>query len=382
MVIGIDNISPGLSTSRRTVGGMRNFLADLIEGLSLANPDLEFVIFTPAWADPFPIRIPDNCRFRLCDVPKFRLGRVAYEQLVLPGIIRKSKAGFWFGMHNTLPRSEGWKSAVIIQSLQCFTQPEAFGSIRRHYLQRATQVALRRANYIVALSNHSRDQLVRLSEASSGKIVVLPHWLPRSLRMETEGPGGGNDNSEILDGIRMPYILCVSAFYRYKNILRLVKAFANVRFRFPGTALVLAGAETPELTHSEVRNFARSLGVDNSVVLAGRVDDRFMPGLYKNAALVAMPSLDETFGLPVLEALHYGCPIVTSANSPMAEVAGSAALLVDATEEKSIADGISALLADPELSARLGRNGKTEAARFAYPPAIRKYSDLIRRAIR
>lgn len=381
MVIGIDNISPGLSTGGSTLGGMRSFLADLIEGLPLANPDLEFALFTPAWADPLPVRIPDNCRIVLCDVPVSRPGRVAYEQLALPRIIRKANVGFWLGTHNTLPRSEGWKSAVIIQSLQCFTQPQAFGAIRRHYLRSAIKVALRRADFIVALSNHSRDQLVHLSRVSSGKMVVMPHWLPRSFRLGVEAERGGHSSPELPAGVRTPYILCVSAFYRYKNILRLVKAFADVKLSFPEVSLVLAGAETPELTHSEVRNLARSLGIEKSVVLAGRVDDRFMPGLYQNAAVVAMPSLDETFGLPVLEALHYGRPILTSRASPMAEVAGSAALLVDSTDEQSIADGLSKLLAAPELSVRLGQNGHTEMARFAYSPSIARYSDLIRRGI-
>ncbi len=101
MIVGIDNISPGLSTTQSTLGGMKSFLADLIEGLPRSSPDLQFVVFSPAWADPLPVEDAPNCRTVKCEVPRSRLGRVWFEQTVLPGLIREMNIGLWLGTCNT-----------------------------------------------------------------------------------------------------------------------------------------------------------------------------------------------------------------------------------------------------------------------------------------
>lgn len=373
MIIGLDNISPGLSTNKNMLGGMRSFLADLVEGLPRFNPEFQFVLFTPTWGDPLPVDLPKNCTVVTCPVPKIRPGRIAFEQLMLPRMIEDARIDLWLGTCNTLPPSRGWKSAVIIQSLQYFTEPNAYGYIRRTYLQRAARLSIARANILIALSAHSREELERVLQVDPGRIAVIYHWLPRSFRLKQSAEDVAPDP---LPGIKPPYVLCVSAFYRYKNILRLIEAFAIVRQKHPSLSLVLAGSETSEMRFQEIRDFIAAKDLEGSVMVAGRVDDKHMPSLYGRAAVVAMPSLSETFGLPVLEALSYGRPVVTSSASPMAEMVGSSGALVEPRDVNSIADGILRVLSaadihDPEKA-------RKEADRFAYATSMRKYADLFR----
>jgi glycosyltransferase involved in cell wall biosynthesis len=373
MIIGIDNISPGISTNKNQQGGMRSFLADLVEGLPTSSPELQFILFTPAWGDPLPVDLPKNCCVVTCPVPKHRAARAAFEQFVLPRMMQDARIDLWLGTCNTLPPSRGWKSALIIQSLQYFTEPRAFGHIRRTYLQRASRLSIARANILIALSAHSRDELQRVLRVDPARVAVIYHWLPRSFRLRQSN---GCADPVQLPGIQPPYVLCVSAFYRYKNILRLIEAFALVRQKYPSLSLVLAGSETSEMKFPEIRDFIAQRNLDGCVVVTGRVDDKYMPALYGQAAVVAMPSLSETFGLPVLEALHYGRPVVTSLNSPMAEMVGSSGALVEPRDVHSIAEGILRLLFASEFHDP--QKARKEADRFAYAASMQKYAELFR----
>ena len=138
MIIGLDNISPGLATGRRALGGMRHFLQGLIAQLPVYAPQHEFVVFTPDWADPFEWPSALNFRVVKCkSVPQQPIGRTLYEQIRLPAELSREKIALWLGTCNTLPLHWPGQMVLILQSLQYFTQPASYAWPRRTYLRAA-----------------------------------------------------------------------------------------------------------------------------------------------------------------------------------------------------------------------------------------------------
>jgi glycosyltransferase involved in cell wall biosynthesis len=132
------------------------------------------------------------------------------------------------------------------------------------------------------------------------------------------------------------------------------------------------GADSPSLRAEDLRVVAERLRISDKVLMLGRVASSDLAALYRRAALMVMPSIDETFGLTVLEAMHFGCPVVTSNLSSMAEVGGCAALMVDPLSVKEIADGLRRVLGNSELRRSMRAAGLERAAMFSKDRMIGK----------
>ncbi len=131
----------------------------------------------------------------------------------------------------------------------------------------------------------------------------------------------------------------MSAFYGYKNIERLIQAFARISAHIQHD-LVIVGKETSEISNNDLRRLAESLGVAGRVRIEGRLMKPHLQAYYSRASLVAIPSLSETFGLPIVEAMWFGVPVVTSQGGTTEEIAGDAGILVDPLSVDSIATGL------------------------------------------
>ncbi len=363
MRIGIDNISPGLSTSRSSLGGMRHFMQSLVAWLPGAGAAHQFELFSPAWADPF--EIPSVPNFKSVSdpyVPRNRYARAAYEQTRLPQWIDQQSISVWLGTCNTLPLRVHCRTVLIVQSVQYYSYPETYSWTRRMYLTGMLRLSLRRADAVVVFSNANKEQIVKWFGIEPQRIHVIPHAFRFPKEITDISPDEQEDVYTLTGG---PYILCVSAFYPYKNLHRLIEAYAYVRLTHE-RKLVLAGAPTEFLTVQDVMATARQFGVEHDVVCLGRVADEQLLKLYRNATMMAMPSLDETFGLPVLEAMAFGCPVVTSNLSSMPEIAGSAAVLVDPYRTESIAEGMLEIFNNPEKRQHMVETGHVRAQLFTY----------------
>lgn len=364
MRIGIDNISPGLSSTRQALGGMRHFIQSLVTYLPKERASDEFILFTPEWADAFETSSVENLTVVKCtNVPQHRPGRVFYEQFILPGQIQHQEVAVWLGTVNTLPLRYSKQNVLFVQSLQYYTQPRSYPCLQRLYLRVFASLSIRRANRLVVFSQVSKDEMVRRLKIDPAKIAVIPHAVrfdSQSLVREN-GPREQKQVAEMVSGGN--YILCVSAFYPYKNLPRLITAFACLKPEY-SHKLVICGAETNHLKRADLMALARQLGVDAEVIFLGRVPDEQLSMLYRQATMMAMPSLEETFGLPPLEAMAFGCPVLTSNLSSMQEVAGEAAMLVDPYSVESIADGLRQVLSDPVRRQEMAEAGRVRARLF------------------
>jgi glycosyltransferase involved in cell wall biosynthesis len=159
----------------------------------------------------------------------------------------------------------------------------------------------------------------------------------------------------------------------YKNLDRLVEAFAGSSLSRDGINLVLTGD-----TDRHLQNLAVRFGMDDRLLFAGQVSDKQLASLYRSARLVAYVSLYEGFGLPILEAMAAGVPVLTSCVSAMPEISGDAALLVDPTSVDEIIHGLDRLHHDDGLRRDLVSNGQIQAAKFDWAKTAAAYWEIMR----
>jgi glycosyltransferase involved in cell wall biosynthesis len=213
--------------------------------------------------------------------------------------------------------------------------------------------AASRSDLIIAVSNFTASQIEQLLNVEPSRIRVIHHGVRGSDRAATAGSG------------TQKLVLSVGAIQRRKNIARLVKAFE----RLPNDwRLALAGAPDGYGAAEELRAVEESPARDRIDVL-GYVSSAQLDALYETATIFAFPSLDEGFGMPILEAMAHGVPVLTSNCSAMPEVAGDAALLVD---PMNIGDGLLRLANDESLREDLRRRGLERIKQFTWASALEK----------
>ena len=226
-------------------------------------------------------------------------------------------------------------------------------------VSRLARLYARRAAAIVADSEYSRRSITTRLGIDPSKVTVIPVALGEEFRPEPL-----TDAVKLRYGIASPYILYVGNFMPHKNLPRLLRAYAalpgSVR---AGHALVLAGGD--RVGRPALEALAAGLGVAGRVLFPGLVDDRDLPALYTGAAVVVLPSLEEGFGLPALEAMACGAPVIASNRGALPEVIGDAALTVDPEAEAEIAAAMARVLSDARLADDLRRRGRARAPLFA-----------------
>jgi len=212
-------------------------------------------------------------------------------------------------------------------------------------IRRACHTALR----VLTISEFSRQRIIEWAGVSQQQVVNVGTGVDASFNPEGErhDPGFG-------------YFLMVSNRRPHKNETRVLAAFARARID-PAIRLLLTGFPTNAL-----QAYIAQLGLTERVVFMGRVEDAQLPALYRGALGLLFPSLYEGFGLPVVEAMASGVPVLTSTVTALPEVAGDAALLVDPYEVDAIASGIERLLTDEDLCTRLRAAGLKRAAMFRW----------------
>jgi glycosyltransferase involved in cell wall biosynthesis len=234
----------------------------------------------------------------------------------------------------------------------------------------------RRADRVIAISDSAAADVERHLRVPRHRIDVIPLGFGSPARVDATPEPELRQRLSLGPG---PILLNVAMKKVHKNQLRLIQALPAVRTAAPDTQLVLAGASTPY--EDRLRAEARSLGLGDAVTIVGYVDRADLEGLYAAAAAFVFPSLTEGFGMPVLEAMARGVPVVTSSVSSLPEVAGDAALLVDPTSVDAIADATARVLTDAPERERLVAAGLRRPAAFTWERSATGTIESWRRAL-
>jgi glycosyltransferase involved in cell wall biosynthesis len=260
------------------------------------------------------------------------------------------------------PARRGQALVVTVHDLAFEHFPDAFPPRWLRLYRAGLRAAVRRAAAILTPSRATADDLIARTDVDPARVHVTP--------LAAFGPWTDPDaEGDLADlGVRPPYLLFVGTLEPRKNVLRLVRAYRALAAEGLPHALVLNG---PDGWGSE--ELARELALDRPGTILRTRDLRegVLDALYRGADAFAYPSLYEGFGLPVLEALQRGVPVVSSAVSSIPEVAGDAALLVDPTDDEALTDALRLALTDPAVQADLARRGPLQAARFSWPATAR-----------
>jgi glycosyltransferase involved in cell wall biosynthesis len=260
------------------------------------------------------------------------------------------------------------RTVVTLHDLGYLVFPEAHTPARRVDLHLSTLWSVRAAHHIIAVSRATRDALCQVYRAAAPKITVVHHGVAPMFRPITDQAAIGASTARY--GIAGEYILYVGTVQPRKNLIRLIDSFAQmVQETLPPRSsaplhLVIAGKRGWRTEAIEQR--AAGHGIAERVHFTGYVDDTDMPALMSGALAFAFPSLYEGFGMPVLEAMACGTPVLTSTTSSLPEVAGDAALLVDPHDTAAIAAGLARLVDDAPLREHLRQRGLERAARFSW----------------
>jgi glycosyltransferase involved in cell wall biosynthesis len=230
---------------------------------------------------------------------------------------------------------------------------------QQFYFRRLVPAILRESRAVIAVSEATRREVL----AAYGLRPERVHAIPNGYDHAAFVPVGPATN----DG-GVPYVLFVGNLLPHKNLPRLTEAVAHVARQSP-VRLVIAGSGTPRRV-GELRRLADRVGVQ--LELTPYVSQRALPSLYRGARLVAMPSLAEGFGLPALEAMACGTPVVVGKTSAMPEVVGDAGLLVDPEDTGAIADAILRLLTQDPLRKELIAQGLARAKEFSWERTARQ----------
>ncbi len=384
MRIGID-----ITSAVRQGAGIGRFTRELICALLALDAPHEYVLFAATGGLPRSVLEPrlahmiraaggSRSKFEICDL-KFLsddwLHRIWHRaRLPIPIQIALGRVDLFhepdFVLPPTLPRTP---TIVTVHDLSFIRDPDsAFPPLRR-YLNRVVPRSVARATRILADSLATKNDLGELLGTPPEKITVMYGGVDAHFQPVREPQRITVLRNKYRLGAE-PFILGLGTIQPRKNYQRLIRAFSNIKYQVPNIKLIIAGGKG--WLYDDIFAEVRRLGLEGQVVFPGFVDDEDLPALYSAAELLAYPSLYEGFGLPVLEAMACGTPVVTSNVSSLPEVSGDAALLVEPSDVNAMAEAMCRLLQDANLRQQLVAQGFEQARQFTWDKAARQLLEM------
>jgi len=352
----------------REAGGPETYEVELIRALAQIDRAHEYVIYctTPAAIDAIGVR-QENVTYRVLGPGP----RALSVSVGLPARLINDGIDFFHATF-TPPPFFTKRLVFTMHCLSNFAHPEFYPRLVAWRLNSLMRIALARAACVLCVSESVRSAVSDAFGVSAARLAVAyngvgAHFVPTP-------PDEAKQIVAERFGVESPYLLFVGKLQARKNIVRLIQAFAAYRRETRTDAkLVLAGKRTA--TSDGIDAEIDSLRLRNHVVELGYFKTTDLPLLYSGARMFVFPSLWEGFGIPVVEAMACGTPVVTSTVTSLPEVAGGAAVLVDPHDVDAIAGGMVDVERSPALRARLIANGFRRAATFTWPNCARATLD-------
>ena len=333
-----------------TSGGLRRYVEQLSLALAREFPE---DIYTLLSDQPFtlPAAAPPN-------LTALTRHDKRYWSWGIRRALRDLKSDVFHGTNFEVPYLGGTPSILTIHDLSPWKNPEWHGAAERVRQRTPWLIRLRRARLILTVSEAIAREIASHFGVPAENVRVVPLApLP-------------SPSSATTKSARPPYFLFVGTLEPRKNLPLLLEAWRSIRRDFP-VDLILAGR-----TRADFVPFPQSEGL----IMIGEVLDDDLPGLYSNALAFVYPSLYEGFGLPVLEAMQYGCPVIASRDPAVMEVAGGAAIHVGSAA--ALAEAMRAVISNGDLREKLSSNGHARARLFSWQRTARQTHEIYHELVR
>ncbi len=353
----------------RQRAGVGRYTRNLVSALAQLDRENTYTLFCAGDA-PAHHDWPPNFSVRTTPVPE-RFLTAGWHKLRLPLPAERiaGAADIFHSPDFTLPPLSSAAGVVTVHDLSFLKAPECADPGLRAYLTERVPASVARAARVLADSENTRRDILELLAVPEDKVAVVYAGVEPRFR-PVRDPAR---LAAVRERYHLPefFVLFVGTIEPRKNLARLISAYAEMR-RQTGLphALVLSGSKG--WLYEDIFTQVTSEGLTEDVLFPGFVADEDLPALYTLADLFAFPSLYEGFGLPPLEAMACGTPVVASNNSSLPEVLGTAALYAEAEDVTGLADAMARILGDATLRARLADLGRAQAARFTWDDAARQ----------
>lgn len=353
-------------------GGVLVYTENLLRRLLAMDTEHEFVLL---YQDASKLgSYHDGNGARVRELVLGKSPTLVWDQWAAWQASRKEHLDVIFNTKYSVPLMAATRSVFVCHGLDWYVMP--WGS---RLLDRANHRYLmprytRKADAIIAVSETARQHMIEYLGADESRVFTVYHGVDEAFGQ----PVAEDQLSEVKARYGLPdrFLLYCGQIYPPKNFGRLIQAYARVGPR-QGISLVVAGTHT-WLCEDEIALIDR-LGIGEWVLRPGWIGREELPAFYRLAEGLLLPSLYESFGTPILEAMSSGCPVVTSNRYGTAEIAGDAAILVDPEDVDSIADGMEQVVTDEELRLRLVDAGRRRAGNFSWQKCARQTLNVLER---
>jgi glycosyltransferase involved in cell wall biosynthesis len=299
-----------------------------------------------------------------------------WSERILPPVAGGDGLDVFFAPAYTCPLCLEVPRVTVVHDVSFFARPEDFGLLDGIRRRETVSASIRASRLVLTVSDFSRREIERFFPEARGRVIAIPHGADDDLP-----PAPGRDDARRALGVPGPVILTVGAILNRRPLPTLLRAAAALRPRFPALTVAVVG-ENRTQPPADLGRAVADAAMEGRVRLEGFLDDAALARWYAAADVFVFLSDYEGFGLPALEAMARGVPVVASRAPALGEIFAEAALLADPRDEREVADAIGRALSDDGLRADLVARGRALAARFSWAEAARRTWECLASAAR
>ncbi|MEW5766349.1 MAG: glycosyltransferase [bacterium] len=355
-------------------GGVPEYIYNLVENLGLMKENgFKYIIFQGGQRNSFSAN--SNIRQQTIRIPSFHF----QEQIFWPVELSKQGIDLFHGTACITPLIRPCKSIITIHDLAWVRFPQYLPDPFLSGLKKWIPISIKGADLIIAVSRKTKEDIIEFFGVPENKIKVVYEGVNKRVYRPIE-------DTRSMEKIRQkyhifdPFILNVGALQPRKNIQGIIKAYYKLKNdNYLDYKLVIPGRKG--WLYNEIFQLVRDLELEKDVIFTGAVENEELSYLYNAAELFVFPSFYEGFGLPVLEAMACGTPVITSNTSSLTEVAGEAAILVDPHNVEELAEAMHRVLTDTALKDQMREKGLEQVSKFSWEKCARETLEVYQEAL-